>query len=94
MTAMSSGGQPSGIPNPLSSASERLHAGESGPRPLDQILPMEGDANRTHEMQAAWKSFCRDRLSAVRGVLAAAVRRPRSPINWASCCTTTSAPAA
>jgi type IV secretory pathway ATPase VirB11/archaellum biosynthesis ATPase len=71
MTAMSSGGQPSGIPNPLSSASERLHAGESGPRPLDQILPMEGDANRTHEMQAAWKSFCRDRLSAVRGVLAA-----------------------
>jgi Flp pilus assembly CpaF family ATPase len=82
MTAMSSGGRPSGIPNALSSASERPHADESGhpeerqrddsrPRALDQIFSMEGDANRTREMQAAWRSFCRDRLQAVRDVLGA-----------------------
>lgn len=78
MTAMSSGGRPTGIPNPLSSASERPHADqshhrdESRPRPLDQIFPMqEGDANRSREMQSAWRSFCRDRLEAVRGVLGA-----------------------
>ncbi len=71
MTAMSSGGRPSGIPNPLSSASERPHAEESRPRPLDQIFPMQGDANRAREMQSAWRSFCRDRLEAVRGVLSA-----------------------
>src|SRR5690242_5184639 len=87
MTAMSSGGRPSGIPNPLSSASERPHADQSRhrdesracdesrvrddarPRPLDQIFPMHGDANRPGEMQSAWRSFCRDRLEAVRGVL-------------------------
>jgi Flp pilus assembly CpaF family ATPase len=89
MTAMSGGGRPAGIPNPLSSASERPHADESRqrdeshardesrqrddsrPRALDQIFPMEGDANRSREMQAAWRSFCRDRLEAVRGVLGA-----------------------
>jgi len=83
MTAMSSGGRPSGSPNPLSSASERPHADqslhsdqsrvrdESRPRTLDQIFPMQGDANRTREMQSAWRSFCRDRLDAVRGVLEA-----------------------
>src|SRR5690242_775919 len=89
MTAMSSGGRPSGIPNPLSSASERPHADQSRhrdesracdesrvrddarPRPLDQIFPMHGDANRPGEMQSAWRSFCRDRLEAVRGVLGA-----------------------
>jgi Flp pilus assembly CpaF family ATPase len=72
MTAMSSGGRPSGIPNPLSSASERPHADHSRPRALDQIFPMQqGDANRTREMQSAWRSFCRDRLEAVRGVLGA-----------------------
>ena len=84
MTAMSSGGRPSGIPNPLSSASERPHADpshardesrqrdESRPRPFEQIFPMQqGDANRSREMQSAWRSFCRDRLEAVRGVLGA-----------------------
>src|SRR5690349_22828703 len=72
MTAMSSGGKPVGIPNPLSSASERPHAEESRPRALDQIFPMQqGDANRSREMQSAWRSFCRDRLEAVRGVLGA-----------------------
>jgi Flp pilus assembly CpaF family ATPase len=77
MTALSSGGRPTDLPNPLSSASERPHADqsrhrdESRPRPLDQIFPMQGDANRTREMQSAWRSFCRDRLEAVRGVLGA-----------------------
>ena len=69
MTAMSSGGRPAGIPNPLSSASEQPHADQSRhrdgsqPRALDQIFPMQGDANRSREMQAAWRSFCRDRLA-------------------------------
>ena len=88
MTAMSSGGRPTGIPNPLSSASERPHADElrqrdesrtslrhrdeARPRPLDQIFPMQqDDANRSREMESAWRSFCRDRLEAVRGVLGA-----------------------
>jgi pilus assembly protein CpaF len=83
MTAMSGGGRPAGVPDPLSSASEPPHADESRqrdesrhhddsrPRPLEQIFPMLGDANRTREMQAAWRSFCRDRLEAVRGVLGA-----------------------
>ena len=31
----------------------------------------QDDANRSREMQAAWRSFCRDRLEAVRGVLGA-----------------------
>src|SRR5512142_2540660 len=76
MTAMSSGGRPSGIPNPLTSASERPHADPSRPRPLDQIFPMQDDANRAREMQSAWRSFCRDRLEAVRGGLGAG-RSPR-----------------
>src|SRR6476646_5201850 len=78
MTAMSSGGRPTGIPNPLSSASERPHADESRhrdesrPRALDRIFPMQqDDANRSREMESAWRSFCRDRLEAVRGVLGA-----------------------
>src|SRR6185312_6577645 len=42
----------------------------SRPRPFEQIFPMQqGDANRGREMQSAWRSFCRDRLEAVRGVL-------------------------
>ena len=32
---------------------------------------MPGDANRGREMQGAWRSFCRDRIEAVRGVLGA-----------------------
>jgi Flp pilus assembly CpaF family ATPase len=78
MTAMSGGGRPTGIPNPLSSASERPHADESRhrdesrPRALDLIFPMQqDDANRSREMESAWRSFCRDRLEAVRGVLGA-----------------------
>jgi pilus assembly protein CpaF len=43
----------------------------SNPRPLDQIFPLRGDATRSREMQATWRSFCRDRLDAVKTVLAA-----------------------
>jgi hypothetical protein len=70
MTAFSGGGRPDGHPNPLSARSDPPADGGPGqPRPLDQIFPLRGDANRGREMQATWYSFCRDRLEAVRGVL-------------------------
>ncbi|MCW5737057.1 MAG: CpaF family protein [Enhydrobacter sp.] len=40
------------------------------PRPLEQIFPLRGDANRGREMQATWRSFCRDRSPMVKSVLA------------------------
>jgi len=75
MTAFGGGGRPSGgIPNPLSSRTDRADNGAL--RPLDQIFPLRGDATRAREMQATWRSFCRDRLEAVRGVLAAGRSAP------------------
>jgi type IV secretory pathway ATPase VirB11/archaellum biosynthesis ATPase len=73
MTAFGGGGRPSGgIPNPLSSVADPAAGdGGTGLRPLDQIFPLRGDANRSREMQATWRSFCRDRLEAVRAVLGA-----------------------
>lgn len=47
------------------------NAAAARPRPLDQIFPLRGDANRGREMQATWRSFCRDRSPAVKSVLAA-----------------------
>ncbi|MBN9088195.1 MAG: Flp pilus assembly complex ATPase component TadA [Reyranella sp.] len=71
MTAFSGGGRPNGHPNPLSARSDLpVEGGPAQPRPLDQIFPLRGDANRGREMQSTWRSFCRDRLEAVRGVLA------------------------
>jgi type IV secretory pathway ATPase VirB11/archaellum biosynthesis ATPase len=56
----------------MSSMTDRATGdGGFGLRPLDQIFPLRGDDNRGREMQATWRSFCRDRLEAVRGVLAA-----------------------
>jgi type IV secretory pathway ATPase VirB11/archaellum biosynthesis ATPase len=46
-------------------------AAAARPRPLEQIFPLRGDANRGREMQATWRSFCRDRSPAVKTVLAA-----------------------
>jgi Flp pilus assembly CpaF family ATPase len=45
------------------------NAAAARPRPLDQIFPLRGDANRGREMQATWRSFCRDRSAAVKSVL-------------------------
>ena len=71
MTAFGGGGRPSGgIPNPMSSRADRRD-GAAALRPLDQIFPLRGDTSRAREMQAAWRSFCRDRLEAAAGVLAA-----------------------
>jgi Flp pilus assembly CpaF family ATPase len=71
MTAFGGEGRPNGHPNPLNARIDSPGEGEPGPlRPLDQIFPLRGDANRGREMQATWRSFCRDRLEAVRGVLA------------------------
>lgn len=72
MTAFGGGGRPNGHPNPLNAGIDSPTEGGPGqPRPLDQIFPLRGDANRGREMQATWRSFCRDRLAAVRGVLGA-----------------------
>jgi len=77
MTAFGGGGRPSGgIPNLVSSVADSAAGdGGAGLRPLDQIFPLQGDANRGREMQAemqaTWRSFCRDRLEAVRAVLGA-----------------------
>jgi Flp pilus assembly CpaF family ATPase len=58
-------------PNAMSSVIDRTDNVGSNPRPLDQIFPLRGDATRGREMQATWRSFCGDRLDAVKAVLAA-----------------------
>ncbi len=60
-------------PAPTNTVADRLDgtAAAARPRPLDQIFPLRGDANRGREMQATWRSFCRDRAAAVKAVLAA-----------------------
>src|SRR5436190_3211003 len=72
MTAFGGGGRPTdGVPNSMTPALDRIVGhGDAGPRPIEQIFPLRGDANRGREMQTTWHSFCRDRLEAVRGVLA------------------------
>lgn len=62
----------------MSSVLERpeSEASRPRPRPLDQIFPLRGDANRGREMQATWRSFCRDRATAVKAVLSAGRKPP------------------
>lgn len=71
MTAFSGGGRPGGVPNLVRSTVDPAESESAMPRPLDQIFPLHGDANRSGEMQTSWRSFCNDRLTAVRGVLEA-----------------------
>lgn len=56
----------------MSAVADRLedNAAAARPRPLEQIFPLRGDANRGREMQATWRSFCRDRSPAVKSLLA------------------------
>jgi pilus assembly protein CpaF len=59
-----------GIPDSMSSVIDRTDSDGAGSlRPLDQIFPLRGDATRSREMQATWRSFCRDRLDAAKAVL-------------------------
>jgi pilus assembly protein CpaF len=79
MTAFTGGGRPLlGAEDSMSSVLERAdsEAGRPRPRPLDQIFPLRGDANRGREMQATWRSFCRDRATAVKAVLSAGRKPP------------------
>jgi Flp pilus assembly CpaF family ATPase len=56
----------------MSTVAERpASAANARPRPLEQIFPLRGDANRGREMQATWRSFCRDRSAAVKAALSA-----------------------
>jgi type IV secretory pathway ATPase VirB11/archaellum biosynthesis ATPase len=74
MTALSGAGLPiAGAHDSMSMAADRPESGAAAarPRPLDQIFPLRGDANRGREMQATWRSFCRDRSPAVKTVLSA-----------------------
>jgi len=73
MTALSGGGRPTvGEHESMSTVAKRPQstAAAARPRPLEQIFPLRGDANRGREMQATWRSFCRDRSPAVKTVLA------------------------
>ena len=73
MTALSGGDRHDNEPSPMSSVLERPNAtgGEErpGPRPLDQIFPLRGDASRGRQMQETWLAFCADMAVAVRTAL-------------------------
>ncbi|CAN5250484.1 hypothetical protein BH10PSE6_BH10PSE6_06510 [soil metagenome] len=74
MTAYSGTGFPIvGAHDSTSMVADRPESGAAAgrPRPLDQIFPLRGDANRGREMQATWRSFCRDRSTAVKAALGA-----------------------
>lgn len=74
MTAFGGGGRSTGgAQDPMSTVADRPESGAAAarPRPLEQIFPLRGDANRGREMQATWRSFCRDRAAAVRSALGA-----------------------
>lgn len=73
MTALSGGDRLGSRPSPESSVLERPSppAGEmpSGPRSLDRIFPLQGDATRGRQMQETWQAFCGDMAGAVRALL-------------------------
>jgi hypothetical protein len=74
MTALSGGSRPTvGAHDFMSTVFGRpeSNAAAARPRPIEQIFPLRDDANRGREMQATWRSFCRDRFSAVKAALAA-----------------------
>ena len=72
MTAPSGGGRPGdGARSPMSSVLERPEAAQGGarpeprPRPLGEIFPQGGSANRGRELQGTWRAFCQDMAGAV-----------------------------
>ena len=73
MTALSGGDRLESKPSSMSSVLERPSppAGEmpSGPRPLDWIFPLQGDATRARQMQETWQAFCGGMDGAVRALL-------------------------
>src|SRR5690242_11933971 len=71
MPAFGGKGPIGGSPDSMNSTIDRPQGdgGGSRPRSLDQIFPLRGDADRSSEMQATWRSFCRDHLDAVKAVL-------------------------
>jgi type IV secretory pathway ATPase VirB11/archaellum biosynthesis ATPase len=80
MTAPSGGGRPGdGARSPMSPVLERPEAAQGGarpePRPLGEIFPQGGSANRGRELQGTWRAFCQDMADAVQ----VALDRGRSP---------------
>jgi Flp pilus assembly CpaF family ATPase len=73
MTALSGGDKLESKPSSMSSVLERPSspAGEmpSGPRSLDRIFPLPGDATRGRQMQETWQAFCGGMDGAVRALL-------------------------
>lgn len=77
MTALSGGDKLESKPSSMSSVLERPSppAGEmppgagAGPRSLDRIFPLPGDATRGRQMQETWQAFCGGMDGAVRALL-------------------------
>ena len=75
MTAPSGGGRPGdGARSPMSPVLERPEAAQGGvrpePRPLGEIFPQGGNANRGRELQGTWRAFCQDMAGAVQAARA------------------------
>src|SRR5262250_3414710 len=80
MTAASGGGRRAeGARSSMSPVLERPEADQGGarpePRPLGEIFPPGGNANRGSELQGTWRTFCQEMAGAVQ----AALDRGRSP---------------
>jgi pilus assembly protein CpaF len=73
MTALSGGERLEDEPSPLNSVLERSEAAADdarrGPRSLDEIFPLRGDATRGRQMQETWRAFGREMEDAVQAAL-------------------------
>lgn len=84
MTALSGGDRLGNRSSPESSVLERPSppAGEmpSGPRSLDRIFPLPGDATRGRQMQETWQAFCAGMDGGgMNGAVRALLDKSRSP---------------
>ena len=79
MTALSGGDRLESKPSPESLVLERpsppAGATPSGPRSLDWIFPLPGDATRGRQMQETWQAFC----GGMDGAIHALLDKSRSP---------------
>jgi hypothetical protein len=76
MTAMDGGGQLDGDPAAPDTVIDRRSAGVTA-RPLEEIFPLRGNADRDRELQETWRVFGVDMANAVRSALASARSPPQ-----------------